>query len=426
MRASERLRQRLQARLIQHESAGLRRQRLVREGPCEASQVFDGLPRLTFCSNDYLGLASHPSLIDAFRQGAQRYGVGSGASALVTGHCRAHEALQEELADFVGRDAALLFATGYMANLGVINALTAPSAWLFQDALNHASLLDGGWLSRGHSVRFPHADVNALRDLLAHQQREQQRHQARHQRRGQQQEAPLEGMIITDGVFSMDGDLAPLAELVRLADQAGLALMVDDAHGIGCLGTQGRGSLEQVVNDQGRQGILTQDDVPVLIGTFGKAFGTAGAFVAGDRDLIAFLEQFARTHMFSTAMPPALAEATRASLQLVRQEPWRRARLAELIEQFRHGAAQLGLTLLPSATPVQALMIGSVERAVKASQLLSERGIQVSAIRPPTVPQGEARLRITLSAAHSDEHLQRLMEGLADVAVYLHQTARAG
>lgn len=404
MRASERLRQRLQSRLTQHENAGLRRQRLVREGPCEASQVFDGLPRLTFCSNDYLGLANHPSLIDAFREGAERYGVGSGASALVTGHCRAHEALQEELADFVGRDSALLFATGYMANLGVINALTTPSGWLFQDALNHASLLDGGWLSRGHSIRFPHADVDALRNLVARQQ---------------QEKVAQEGMIITDGVFSMDGDLAPLPELVRLADQAGLALMVDDAHGIGCLGTYGRGSLEQVVNDQGRQGMLTQDDVPVLIGTFGKAFGTAGAFVAGDRDLIAFLEQFARTHMFSTAMPPALAEATRASLRLIRQEPWRRIRLAELIEQFRHGATQLGLSLLPSATPVQAVMIGSVERAVRASQLLSERGIQVSAIRPPTVPQGEARLRITLSAAHSDEHVQRLLEGLADVATYL-------
>lgn len=412
MRASQRLRQRLQARLTQHESAGLRRQRLVREGPCEASQVFDGQPRLTFCSNDYLGLANHDALIEAFRRGVDRYGVGSGASALVTGHCRAHEALQEELADFLGRDSALLFATGYMANIGVINALTPPSGLLFQDALNHASLLDGGWLSRGHSVRFPHADVDALRELLAHHQQ-------------QQPGLPLDGMIITDGVFSMDGDLAPLTELVDLADQTGLALMVDDAHGIGCLGAQGRGSLEQVINEQGRQGVLSQADVPVLIGTFGKAFGTAGAFVAGDRDLIAFLEQFARTHMFSTAMPPALAEATRASLQLIRHEPWRRTRLEQLINEFRQGASQLGLALLPSVTPVQAVMTGSVERTVKASQILRDRGLQVSAIRPPTVPEGEARLRVTLSAAHSSEHVARLLDGLADVAAYLHRQQSA-
>lgn len=409
MRASRRLRQRLQQQLAQHEQAGLRRQRLVRAGPCSSSQTFDGRPRLTFCSNDYLGLANHPELIKAFHDGAQRYGVGSGASALVTGHCQAHEQLEEELADFMGRDRALLFATGYMANMGVINALTPPGAPLFQDALNHASLLDGGWLSRGQSLRYPHVDTAALRDMLA-----------RHASAG---DGDTDGLIVTDGVFSMDGDFAPLTELVALADQSGLALMVDDAHGIGCLGEQGRGTLEQVVNDAGRQGLLTQDDVPVLVGTFGKAFGTAGAFVTGDRDLIDFLEQFARTHMFSTAMPPALAEATRASLRLIQGEAWRRERLRDLIAQFRRGALQLGLTLLPSSTPVQAVMLGSIERAVGASALLREQGIQVSAIRPPTVPRGQARLRITLSAAHTAEQVDRLLDGLCQVARWLETTA---
>lgn len=401
MRASGRLRQRLLNRLQEHETAGLLRQRLVREGPCDTSQVFDGQPRLTFCSNDYLGLANHPAVVEALREGALRYGVGSGASALVTGHCRAHEALQEELADFLARDSVLLFATGYMANMGVINALAGPRSMLFQDALNHASLLDGGWLSKGTSVRFPHSDMIALQEMLANHQQ------------------PLEGLIITDGVFSMDGDIARLNDLVALSDQSGLALMVDDAHGIGCLGATGRGSLEQVVNDAGKQGQLSQNDVPVLIGTFGKAFGTAGAFVAGDRDLIAYLEQFARTHMFSTAMPPALAEATRASLERMRTEPWRRARLQALVRQFRVGVEQLGLPLLPSFTPVQAIMLGSVERALEASRLLRERGLQVSAIRPPTVPQGQARLRVTLCSTHSDEDMQRLLGGLADVASML-------
>ncbi|ALO47306.1 8-amino-7-oxononanoate synthase [Pseudohongiella spirulinae] len=393
----ERLRQSLTERHSRH----LYRQTLLRDPGCGLEQVIDGRLFVNFCSNDYLGLSHHPDVVAALIRGAKEYGVGSGASHLVTGHCRVHEQLCEELADFCGRDRVMLFSTGYMANIGVINALTRPDDLVCHDALNHASLLDGGWLSRAESKRYPHVDLESLSNMLGNFDR----------RRTTESMA----LVVTDGVFSMDGDCAPLADLADLALHHDAVLMVDDAHGIGCLGPQGRG----VVADAG----LTQQQVPVLVGTFGKAFGTAGAFVSGDDLLIDYLTQFARTYVFTTAMSPALAEATRTSLALLRQEHWRRARLQELIERFRTTTLMLGLKLLPGNSPVQALMLGDAATAQAVSQLLKQRGLQVSAIRPPTVPVGQSRLRITLSAVHSDEHLQRLLDALAEVAEYLQDRA---
>jgi len=362
-----------------------RSRRVVEAGQGVHLQV-DGRRVTAFCSNDYLGLANHPSLIAALKRGVDKYGVGSGAAHLVTGHSAAHHALEEELADFLGRPRVLLFSTGYMANLGVISALVGRADQVFEDRLNHASLLDGALLSRSRLRRYPHADSGALLRMLG------------------------EGgvsLIATDGVFSMDGDLAPLPELAAVAQRAGAALMVDDAHGIGVLGRDGRGSL-----DHFRLGL---EQASILVGTLGKAVGTFGAFAAGSDALIETLIQRARSYIYTTAPPPAVAEATRASLVLVRRDDWRRERLAELVQRFRRVAGQLGLPLLDSPTPIQPIVAGSAERALAWSQALEKRGILVSAIRPPTVPEGSARLRITFSAAHSDEDLERLLEALAEL-----------
>lgn len=382
----------IEQRMQQRQAAGLMRQRVLRDGHCVPTQQLDGQPLLSFCSNDYLGLAAHPEVIAAFQRAARDYGVGSGASHMVTGHCRIHQQLEEALAAFTGRDKALLFSTGYMANMGVINALADEQTLILQDSLNHASLLDGGWLSRGTSRRYAHADLGALESEL------------------QSAQGPC--LIISDGVFSMDGDIAPLPGLVALARQYQAGLMIDDAHGIGCLGEGGRGVIAC-------NGFLDQLALPVLVGTFGKAFGTAGAFVAGDRDLIDYVQQFARTYVFTTAMPPALAAATLCSLQLIQRESWRRAHLQALVARFRQETRRLGLALLPSESPVQALVIGDVAKTMAASRYLRARGFYVSAIRPPTVPAGTARLRFTLSAAHTAEQLQQLLNAMADMAMDL-------
>lgn len=392
-RDSARWRAALQPAMESRRQQGLMRQRLERWGPCAPSMSVNGHTRISFCSNDYLGLSNHPDVVAAFCDGAREYGVGSGASHMVTGHCRVHDQLEEELAAFTGRERALLFSTGYMANLGVINALTNAQSVVLHDALNHASLLDGGWLSRARSRRYTHASLPALELALR-----------------EEQESSC--LIVTDGVFSMDGDVAPLPGMVALARRYGAGLMVDDAHGMGCLGVGGQGVIASFSQDT----LLDQVDVPVLVGTFGKAFGTAGAFVAGDKALIAYLEQFARTYTFTTAMPPALAQATRASLKLITTEPWRRQRLQALISSFRSAMQRLGLPLLPSHTPVQALMLGDVDQAVAASEFLLARGLHVTAIRPPTVPVGRSRLRITLSAVHTDEQLQQLLDAMAELA----------
>lgn len=375
----------LDAELRRRHESHLYRTRRVVDGPQGPEMVVDGRPCLTFCSNDYLGLANHADVRAALARGLERYGAGSGAAHLVNGHSAAHHALEEELAEFTGRPRALLFSTGYMANLGVVSALVGAGDSVFEDRLNHASLLDAGVLSRARFARYRHADTAHLARQLA-------------VRGGAQK------LVLTDGVFSMDGDLAPLTELARVAQQAGAWLMVDDAHGLGVLGEGGGGSLEAMG--------LGLQQVPVLMGTLGKAFGTFGAFVAGSEALIETLIQSARSYIYTTASPAAVAEATRASLRLIRQQPWRRVRLQELIQRFRRGAEQLGLRLAASTTPIQPLMIGDNAAAVAMSAELLRQGILVSAIRPPTVPSGTARLRVTLSATHSDEQVDRLLSAL--------------
>ena len=376
----------LKSELERREREHLYRRRRLLSGPQGPELVMDGRNMLGFCSNDYLGLANHPQVISALQKGAQEYGAGSGAAHLVSGHSTVHHALEEELAEFTGRPRALLFSTGYMANQGVITALLGRGDTTYEDRLNHASLIDAGLLSWASFKRFAHGDTEAL---------ERQMH-------GQEKG---EALVAVDGVFSMDGDMAPLPELATICRKQEAWLMVDDAHGMGVLGTTGAGSLEHFS--------LGVEDVPILMGTLGKGFGTFGAFVAGSEDLIETLIQDARSYVYTTASPPAMAEATRASLRLVQQEPWRRERLQELINRFRSGAEELGLPLMDSQTPIQPILAGSVERALEWSSRLEQRGILVSAIRPPTVPEGSARLRVTMSASHSDEQVDRLLEALA-------------
>ncbi len=377
------------------------RSRAVVESPQGTEIVIGGTPYLSFCSNDYLGLANHPRMIAALKAGADRYGAGSGASHLVTGHQRPHHELEEALAEFTQRPCALLFSTGYMANLGVVAALAGRGDAVFEDRLNHASLLDAGLLSGARLRRYAHNDVGDLARRLSAQKN------SRH--------APTPGddlasdslLIVTDGVFSMDGDLAPLPQLADVARRHDAWLMVDDAHGFGVLGAHGRGIVEHYG--------LNQETVPILIGTLGKALGSFGAFVAGSEDLIEYLIQRARPYIYTTALPPAVAHATLASLRLVQEESWRREHLQQLIARFRCGAAQLGAHLLPSATPIQPLLLGDSATALAISAALRARGIYVTAIRPPTVPAGTARLRIALSAAHSETDVDRLLTALEAV-----------
>ncbi|MFN5746778.1 MAG: 8-amino-7-oxononanoate synthase [Methylococcaceae bacterium] len=378
----------LRDRLAELDRQGLRRQRRTLDGPQGLSVVCDGQPVLNFCSNDYLGLANHPKVVEALQQGASAYGVGSGASHLVCGHGQAHHALEEDLADHLRRDRVLLFSTGYMANIGVISALAGRGDEVWEDRLNHASLLDGARLSGARLRRYGHADLDSLDQGLA-----AERHGLR--------------LIASDGVFSMDGDLAPVIGLAQVAADHEALLLIDDAHGIGVLGPTGGGVLEASG--------LTQSDVPLLVGTLGKACGSFGAFVAGSEDMIEYLMQTARSYIFTTALPPAVAVATRAALRLLREEGWRRQRLAELIARFRTGAEQLGLSLMPSSTPIQPILIGSNQAAQKASMSLRNAGFLVGAIRPPTVPVGTARLRITLTAGHGDADVDGLLAALAEI-----------
>lgn len=376
----------LAARLAERRAVDLYRQRPLLQSPQGPNVVVDGQPLLAFCSNDYLGLANHPEVIAAWQAGAERWGVGGGASHLVVGHSTPHHQVEEALAELTGRPRALLFSTGYMANLGAITALVGQGDTVLQDRLNHASLLDGGLLSGARFNRYLHNDAVSLANRLG--------------------KACGNTLVVTDGVFSMDGDLADLPALAEVTRARGAWLMVDDAHGLGTLGAQGGGVVEHFG--------LGIDDVPVLIGTLGKACGTAGAFVAGSDDLIEALVQFARPYIYTTSQPPALACATLKSLELLRRETWRREHLAGLIRQFREGAVQIGLQLMDSPTPIQPILIGDSAQALRLSQMLRERGLLVTAIRPPTVPAGSARLRVTLSAAHSEAQVQLLLNALAD------------
>lgn len=379
-------------KLAQRQAQNLYRTRRVMDSPQGAEIVVDGKRLLCFCSNDYLGLANHPLVIEAMQKGAAEYGAGSGAAHLVCGHQTPHHALEEELAAFVKRPRALLFSTGYMANLGVIGALAQAGDVVHQDRHNHASLLDAAVLSRARLKRYAHNDMAALEQRLAADA-------------GNNRTT----LIASDGVFSMDGDLAPVAELSDLARRYSSWLIIDDAHGLGVLGAQGGGILEHF-------NLSGQHDVHALVGTLGKAFGSFGAFVAGSEELIETLIQQARSYIYTTALPPAVACATRASLQLVQSEGWRREHLHKLIAHFHAGANHCNLPLLPSITPIQPLLIGDSKTTLDWSEALLARGILVTAIRAPSVARGGARLRITLSAAHSEAQVDRLLEALAEIA----------
>ncbi len=351
--------------------------------------IIDGKPLINFSSNDYLGLANHPEVVASFQRATNEYGVGSGSAHLICGHSQSHHALEQELAEFTGRDRALLFSTGYMANMGVISALVGRGDQIFQDRLNHASLLDGGLLSGARFKRYLHNNLDDLTYKIK----------------------PIEGrtLVVTDGVFSMDGDVAHLAELSKLAEKKDAWLMVDDAHGLGVLGETGAGLLQQAN--------LTQNDVAILMGTLGKGLGTFGAFIAGSDVLIETLIQKARSYVFTTALPPAVAEATRTSLKLVINESWRREKLNSLVKRFQSGAKQLGLSIMSSDTAIQPILIGDSQRVVNMSKALLEHGFLVGAIRPPTVPKGEGRLRITFSANHQPKHVDQLLDALDTISL---------
>jgi len=374
----------LEARLAQRRAADLYRQRPTLQSPQGPEVVVDGQRLTAFCSNDYLGLANHPEVVEAWCAGARTWGVGGGASHLVVGHSAPHHAVEEALAELTGRPRALLFSTGYMANMGAITALVGQGDTVLQDRLNHASLLDGGLLSKARFNRYLHNDAASLASRLAR--------------------ATGNTLVVTDGVFSMDGDLADLPALAKAARARDAWLMVDDAHGFGTLGEQGGGIVEHFG--------LGIDDVPVLVGTLGKACGTAGAFVAGSEALIESLIQFARPYLSTTSQPPGLACATLKSLELLRRERWRREHLDGLIAQFREGARRIGLRLMDSPTAIQPILVGDSAQALQLSQRLRERGLLVTAIRPPTVAAGSARLRVTLSAAHSAAQVQLLLNAL--------------
>lgn len=379
----------LQQKLQHIKSQNLYRRRRVLQSPQGVEVQIDGERLLSFCSNDYLGLAADPRVIEAAQWGTKQYGVGAGASHLVTGHTTPHHNLEQELAEFIGAERALVFSTGYMANLGIFAALMDRHDLIVEDKLNHASLIDAARLTKSKVRRFAHADAAMAANLL--------------------ESKAGNRLIATDAVFSMDGDIAPLSDLLKLAKSNKAWLLADDAHGLGVLGENGRGSFSAA-------GLALGDPV-IYMATFGKALGTFGAFVAGSDDLIETLIQRARTYIYTTALPPAVAEATRASLRIVREEDWRRERLQQLTAQFQRGVTELGLKMMPSSTAIQPLVLGSEDAALNAAEVLQARGILVPAIRPPTVPAGTARLRITFSALHEAHHVDRLLDALAQLKV---------
>lgn len=374
-----------QLELRQRREAGLQRQRREISGPQQPALTVNSQPLLSFCSNDYLGLANHPGNRRVLAEALSENGLGGASSHLICGHHRAHQQLENQLAAFTRRSSALLFSTGYMANLGVISALAGRGDTIFSDRLNHASIVDGCKLSGAKVRRYHHGDLDALGRML--------------------EQTAGHKLVVSDGVFSMDGDVAALAPLAQLCKKHNALLMIDDAHGFGVLGPQGRGSIAAAG--------LNEKQVPVLMGTLGKAAGTSGAFVAGPAWLTEYLVQKARTYIYTTAMPPALAQASCNSLSLIESFDPQRAHLVALIDRFRVQVTRMGYHLMPSDTPIQPILVGSNEAALAFSGELQRRGLLVTAIRPPTVPEGQARLRITLSAAHSFDDLNRLLEALA-------------
>lgn len=385
---------RLRAQLDSLDQADLRRRTRIAQSPCAPQMQVEGQSLVSFCSNDYLGLASHPAVCQALAEGALRHGAGSGASHLVSGHTAAHVALEERLASWMAphipQVRALLFSTGYMANMGLLQALGGPDVELFSEELNHASLIDGARLSCAKVHVFPHCDVDALARQMA----------------GSRAAVKL---VVTDSVFSMDGDLAPLPALLRLCERHGAWLVLDDAHGFGVLGEQGHGALSH---------FDLHSPHLIYVGTLGKAAGVSGAFVAAHEVVIDWLVQRARHYIYTTASAPALAHALLTSLDLIEGEEGqaRRAHLARLISRFRDNMAPLALELPASPTAIQPVIVGANQRALQIAAGLQRSGYWVPAIRPPTVPVGRARLRVTLSAAHTEQQLDGLCHTLARLA----------
>ncbi len=386
------LTERLQTELDEIAAAGLTRRRRVLASPCGRVVTVDGRELLNFASNDYLGLADDADLAAALADGARQWGAGSGASHLVSGHLEPHEKLETELAAFTGFARALTFSTGYLANLAVTPTLAGRGAAVFADKLNHASLIDAMQLAKANGAeihRYPHADLAALERQLAASD-------------------CATKLIVSDTVFSMDGDLAPLPQLLQLAEHFDAWLALDDAHGFGVLGKQGGGSLAHF-------GLPAAERL-LLMGTLGKAAGVGGAFVAGSETAIEYLLQKGRGYIFTTAAPPAIACALSRSLQRIAAGDEPRRRLFANIARLRDGAAGLPWRLLPSATAIQPLIIGDNAAAVALSTALWERGLWAPAIRPPTVPAGTARLRLSLSAAHTADDIERLLAALRELS----------
>ena len=378
--------ERLSEGLAALEGENLRRRRRVLDSPQGRIVRVDGRELLNFSSNDYLGLACDPRLVAAAHRALDAYGVGSGASPLVSGHSRAHEEAEERFAAFVRLPRALLFPSGYAANLAILTVLGGPDAEVFGDRLNHACLHDGARLSRATYTRHAHLDMDGLERALA----------ASH---------AATRIVATDAVFSMDGDVAPLPRMLDLCERYDAWLVLDDAHGIGVVGATGRGSLEHFA--------LASPRI-VYMATLGKALGGYGAFVAGAPQTIEWMLQRARTYIFSTALPPAMAAAASAALELVSHDGAPLARLRSRIAAFRAACAAHAVPVMPSDTAIQPIVVGEAAHALEASARLLERGLLVPAIRPPTVPRGTSRLRVSLSAAHEPEDLERLAAALAE------------
>ncbi|MBK8285705.1 MAG: 8-amino-7-oxononanoate synthase [Ahniella sp.] len=383
------LAERIRQRILEREARQLGRRLRTVEHSDGTHIVIAGRSLLSFASNDYLGLAQAPELSSALTAAIESWGVGATAAHLLGGHRQPHVDLEVEAAEWLGYERALLFSTGYAANLAVLSTLLEPGDLCVQDKLNHACLLDGARLSGALLKRYRHADTAHAASLL-------------------QAEPQAAALIASDAVFSMDGDIAPIAELADLAHAQRALLYLDDAHGVGVLGEQGRGSVAAAG--------LDSRHVPLLMVTLGKAIGSHGALVLGSNDLIDSLMQLARPYVFSTAMPPAVAAASLASIRLLRRESWRQERLQALIQQFQPAVSQLGFRLMPSRTAIQPILVGDEAEALRLSAGLEAAGLYVPAIRHPTVPKGQARLRVTLSAAHSDTDLARLIDALATLS----------
>lgn len=377
-------RQKIQTELAKRRKGDLLRQRITLDSPQGSHISLDDRELTNFCSNDYLGLANHPLLVEAIQEGAARWGAGSGASHLVCGHLKPHQEAEERLADFVGAEAALLFSTGYMANLAIPAALLGRDDLILEDRLNHASLIDAALLSRASLSRYPHLNIRSLDERA---------------------NAHTDGQVLisTDAVFSMDGDLAPVKFIADLAENIGGMAVFDDAHGFGVLG-DGHGTMAQ-------EGLKPAGSA-LMVGTLGKALGLSGAFIAGDREIIDYLIQFGRPYIYTTALPPAIAHAISTALGLLETETWRREKLQQNIDHFRDVASRAKLNLMKSTTAIQPLVVGNAGKAFALSQELRQQGFLIGAIRPPTVPLGTARLRITLSASHDVEDIDQLISAL--------------